>query len=74
MGYGPVRYVTPPVDPWGVFERQRNVLPRPSVYENELPPTPWIFRRDPFFVLVAMIGIWLGIVVGIWLAKNGLGG
>ena len=62
-------------DSWGVFEKAP--ARRATVYPNTLSPTPWIFRGDPnkpFFVLVAMVGIWLGVVVGVWFAQNVLGG
>lgn len=45
MGYGPTKDmpIVPPVDSWGVFEREPH-SPIAATYVNMLAPTPWIFR------------------------------
>ena len=52
-------------DPWGVFESPASRVP---IYRSMLAPVPWIFRDDPnkpFLVLLAMIGAWIGLILGV---------
>lgn len=55
MGYGPARYATTPLDPWGVFEGCP--VPRATVYPDMRPPVPWMIEYPNLFLVAVVLGI-----------------